>query len=74
MENELIKLMSTVFSVDTSQINEKTTSNSLAQWDSVNHLSLIITLEEYYDINFSEDEMVELIDFKAIEKCVKKKL
>ena len=74
MKNELIKLMSTAFSIDISQINEKTASTDTARWDSINHLNLIITLEEHYGIKFSSDEIVELVDFKAIEKCVKEKL
>ena len=40
-----------IFSISESDLNEKLIYNSIPEWDSVGHMSLISELEEGFDIN-----------------------
>ena len=39
---------------------------SLPDWDSLGHISLLISIEEHYGIRFSVDEMTELTSIRDI--------
>ena len=56
--------------IDTFSLNEDTLSedllyNSIPEWDSVGHMSLIAELEEVFDIMM---EMDDIIDFSSYKK------
>ena len=40
-----------IFSISESDLSEKLIYNSIPEWDSVGHMSLIAELEEAFDIN-----------------------
>lgn len=39
----------------------------MPKWDSLRHIALVSTIEETYDIKLSMDEMMEMVDVRAIE-------
>ena len=39
---------------------------SFSDWDSLNHISLLLSIEEHYDIRFSLDEMTDLTSIRNI--------
>ena len=53
------------FSIDESVLDDKLEYNSIPEWDSVGHMSLIAELEEVFDIMM---EMDDIIDFSSYKK------
>lgn len=39
---------------------------SIPDWDSLGHISLLLSIEEHYGIRFSLDEMEQLVSIKDI--------
>jgi acyl carrier protein len=73
MENisEQIKtVMSAVFQIPISEINETSSSDSIETWDSIRHLNLILALEEEFSISIPDEEVGNLFNFKLIELIV----
>ena len=66
--------MAIVFEVSVSEINDDTSSDTLLYWDSMRHLNLIITLEETFGVEFSEEEMENLLSFVNIREYIKMKV
>lgn len=58
--------------VDT--IDNNSGLNTLQGWDSVNHVSIILDLEQHFDVSFDFDEFSELTDVNAIVISISKKL
>ena len=56
------------------QISEATTSEDVAEWDSVNHMKLIIALENELNIRFEPDEITSLSDVKGLVDLIEQKL
>ena len=54
-----------IFSISESTLNDDLLYNSIPEWDSVGHMSLIAELEEVFDIMM---EMDDIIDFASYEK------
>ena len=56
------------------QISEATTSDDVEEWDSVNHMKLIIALENELGIRFEPDEITSLADVKGLVDLIEQKL
>jgi acyl carrier protein len=74
MNEKIINIMASVFEVDQSSINENTSPDSLDEWDSINHMNLILALEEQFEVSFTDEEIVDMMDYKLVELLVKEKL
>lgn len=75
LENELRKIMADVFEVRSEEINDKASMKTIAEWDSLKHVALIIALEDNYDLpQFTVDEIIEMTTFKKITEMLKSKL
>ena len=73
MENtteRIKKIMSIVFEISENSITENSSADSIENWDSLRHLSLILGLEEEFDITIPDEEVGNLINFKLIELIV----
>lgn len=75
LENELRKIMADVFEVRSEEINDEASMKTIAEWDSLKHVALIIALEDNYDLpQFTVDEIIEMTTFKKITEMLKSKL
>ena len=74
MEKKLKGIFSEVFKVRVSEINDKSSPDNVKKWDSLGHTNLIIALEEDFDVSFTPDEMIEMLNFKLIKTTLKQKL
>ena len=53
------------FSVSENSLDSNLIYNSIPEWDSVGHMSLIATLEDIFEIML---EMDDIVDFSSYEK------
>lgn len=74
MEEQVKEIMASVFEVDKSQIQEDTTPQSLENWDSLRHINLVVALEEFFEVEFDEEEIADMISFKLILHFLKAKV
>ncbi|HXD91724.1 MAG TPA: acyl carrier protein [Bacteroidia bacterium] len=73
MEKRIKNVMASVFNVEVSEINDDTSPDSLEHWDSLRHMHLITGLEEEFETTFTEDEIVEMLNYKLIYDTLKNK-
>ena len=59
------KVFTESFSINESKLGDNLEYNSIPEWDSVGHMSLIAELEEAFDIMM---EMDDIIDFSSYKK------
>lgn len=66
MEVKIKQIISNVFLVDPNLIDENTSQDSLPQWDSIGHLNLITSIEEEFGVFFTEDQIIEMLNFRLV--------
>jgi len=69
MNEKLYQIISRVFNVDNSKINDETSPENLEEWDSFNFYVLLDEIENEFNIKFDLDETLEIKkigDFKKI--------
>lgn len=52
------------FSVESKLINEDLEYNSIPEWDSIGHMSLISALEEAFSISIDTDDIIDFSSYK----------
>lgn len=64
-----------VFEDENLILEESTNSNDIDDWDSLNHINLVVAIESELKIKFNLDELTELKDVGAmIDLIILKKL
>ncbi len=66
VKNRINNVMSAVFEIPIGQINEDSSPDTIESWDSLKHMNLVIALEEEFDCEFSDFEIVDLLSYKLI--------
>jgi len=73
MENRIKEIMSVVFETDLSMIDDCASIETVENWDSLKHMILVAVLEEEFKIRFSDDEILDMLNYKLILKIIKEK-
>jgi acyl carrier protein len=66
VEGRARTVVANVLGVGEETINDQTSSTDIEQWDSIRHLSLILSLEEEFQIEFPEEQIGKLTSFSTI--------
>lgn len=69
--NQVMKEVNGIFKEvlenDDIQVQYETTANDIAEWDSLNHIQLVVEIERHFGIRFKSDE---LLSYKNVgEMC-----
>ena len=66
--------MSAVFEIAVDNFDENSSPDGIKSWDSLNHMKLVVALEEEFNVQFTDDEITELINMKLIIAVLLEKL
>lgn len=59
-------------SAEISQITDDLEYNSIPEWDSIGHMSLISSLEETFDIQIETDDVIDFSSFTKGKEIISK--
>jgi len=68
MSEKLYNIISKVFSVPISEINDESSPETIESWDSFNGLILVDELESTFNIKFSVSEIIDVKNVKDIKR------
>lgn len=74
MNDEFLNIVAEVLKTDPSLLNKESTAESVPEWDSLNHWTVIGKLEEVYEIEFTLDEATEFKNLGDIYDTIERKL
>jgi acyl carrier protein len=66
VEERIKKVMASVFNMDISEIDNDVSPDSIKTWDSLKHMTLVLSLEEEFGIRFKQEQIIDLLSFKLI--------
>ncbi len=73
MRQEIKKTMAVIFKINENSIPENIEMNKIVNWDSLNHLNLIVALEEKFKVSFEPDEIAEMVNIDKIVDMIQRK-
>jgi acyl carrier protein len=71
MREDLREVLLNVLEVDS--ISEADSAETIANWDSVRHLSLVMALEERFGVTFDANEIPDLVSVARIQAALSPK-
>ena len=70
IKHRIKNIMSAVFEIPVHEIDENSSPDNIESWDSLKHMNLIIALEEEFEIEFTDDEILETMNYALIESII----
>ena len=71
MEDQIKEIMSNLFSISIDEIDDHSSPDTIEKWDSLGQLNLITSLEEEFDMMLTDDQIIEMLNFKLVVEVVK---
>lgn len=72
MDDRIRQVMGLILNVPAESIGEDSSTGTIASWDSLHHMNLILALEQEFEAHFDEDQIPELTSFAAIREALTK--
>ena len=71
MRERVYKIISQVFNVPIENINDESSSDDIETWDSLKHINMVLALEEEFNVQFGEEQVLEMLNVGLIIEILK---
>ena len=66
-EDQLKQVLADVFAIDVASVDDMTSVDTIKEWDSLKHLTLVLALEQRFNITLSVEQTVEILNYPLIK-------
>ena len=66
----VLQVVSDVLAVPVENLSGSSSPDTIASWDSLNHMNLVLALEEEFGIQFTDDQIMQLLTVEAMINAV----
>ena len=73
-EAKLKQFISSVLHVPVEKINSDTSMDTIEKWDSLQHMNLVLALEDAFNIFIPDDEAANITSYPLIKLVIKEQL
>jgi acyl carrier protein len=71
VRERVYKIISQVFNVPIENINDESSSDDIETWDSLKHMNMVLSLEEEFNVQFGEEQVLEMLNVGLIIEILK---
>lgn len=68
--DQVRRVVADVFALPLAEVDPQTSPHSVERWDSIEHLNLVLAVEQSFGLSFRPEEMAELTSVAAIVAAV----
>jgi len=72
--DQIRTIASDLFAIPTAQITVASSPENIESWDSVQHLNLVLALEEKFQVQLAPEEIEQMKNIGEVTKLVESKL
>ena len=66
MKKRVFELVSQIMDIPEENVTSESSNLNLTGWDSLNHLSLVITIQEEFNVEFSDEQIIGMTNVAFI--------
>ena len=74
ISNELKTVLLTALKLEDWDIRDETLASEIPGWDSLNHVNVILAVEEHFDVRFKMAEVLKLNSIGDLQRLVDSKV
>jgi acyl carrier protein len=67
-------VLADVFGLEPDAVGPETSTDTIDAWDSLQHLAVVLSLEEEFEIHFDDEETLAVVSFPLITAIVREHL
>lgn len=71
-ENKLLEAFSASLGIEKASVVDELTYNSIPQWDSIAHMTLVAELEGVFDVMLDTDDIIDMSTVKKSKEILTK--
>ena len=73
-DEKLTDIFRSLFNQPQLVLTDELTANDVPGWDSFNHVNLMITIEQEFEVSFTADEVASLANVGELRRALARKL
>ena len=73
-EERLKAVVAAMLEIDPAAVGPETSTDTVAQWDSIHHMNLIIAIEEAFEITVPDEEVALITSYPILRAVVEEQL
>lgn len=66
-EEVLKQVMATILNVDVAEIDDNSSMDNMANWDSLHHMNLVLALEEEFKLAIPDEDAGNITSYKLVK-------
>lgn len=66
MKQKVYEIFSQIMGIPMEDINEHSSPDTVEAWDSLKHMNLVLALEESLNVQFTDEQIVEMLSMELI--------
>jgi len=66
MKERVFQMFSQIFGIPVEEIDERSSPETIASWDSLKHMNLVLSLEEEFGVKFTDEEIMSMVRVELI--------
>ena len=70
IREKVVQIMADVIGVDAGTIDDESSPDTVEAWDSLKHMNVVLSVEEVFEIQFTDNQIVEMLSVRAIIEAV----
>jgi acyl carrier protein len=74
LESQLKQIVADVLELSPNSIDDSTSRDRVASWDSLNHIHLVLALEQHFQVSFEISEIEAMLSYADIRQVLTSKL
>ena len=74
MEEKLKKILSQMLRVPQNEITSNSSPDNISSWDSLQHMNIMLALEQSFGVSFTDEEIVESLSYEILLETLNEKL
>ena len=74
VSEKLREIFVNLFFIAESEINDQLSQEDVGAWDSLQHLNLVLSIEEEFGISVTPEESTEMLNFGLVAMLIEEKL
>lgn len=71
VEGRIQSVLADVFGLNPEDVGRDTSTDTVEDWDSLHHLTVVLSLEEEFGIHFDDEETISIVTFELIAAIVR---
>jgi len=74
VRDQVCQIAADIFSVSQAEITLQSSPDTVKNWDSVQHMLLVLALEEHFDQQFEPEEVTDMLSIELIISLIEEKV